>query len=79
MRFALIGTLSVITILAAPSIASAEEKVLKPGREVTIAKPPTDAPYGGLTPKEHASIPYQPCIDPSPKWVNGRIQCDNRR
>jgi hypothetical protein len=78
MRFALITTLSTLTILAAVSIASAE-KVLKPGREVTIAKPPADAPYGGLTPKEHASIPYQPCIDPSPRWVNGRLQCDNRR
>lgn len=54
MRFALIATLSTLASLAVVSIASAEETtVLKPGREVTIAKPPADAPYGGLTPKEH--------------------------
>jgi hypothetical protein len=89
MRSALTATLSVVATLAMISIASAEDNkdiqkpadddtVLKPRREDTITKHPADAPYGGPTLEQHTAIPYHPCRDPSPKWLNGRLRCDNR-
>ena len=78
MRFALIATLSAVTVLTAASIASAagNKDTTAPSHETTSTVP-ADAPYGGLTPKEHAAIPYQPCRD-ALGWVNGRLRCDNR-
>ena len=75
----------IVATLAAISIASAaENKAVKAPRsdatatpDVTATGAPPDAQYGGLTPKEHAAIPYQPCIDPK-GWRNGKLVCDNR-
>jgi hypothetical protein len=79
MRTALIATMSALATLAAISIAlAADNKVVKaPQPDVTPTGAPPDAPYGGLTPKEHVAIPYQPCIN-AKGWVNGKLVCDNR-
>jgi hypothetical protein len=78
MRFALIATLTALATLTAVSIAAAADNkdTKAPSRETTNSIP-ADAPYGGLTPKEHAAIRYQPCRD-ALGWVNGRLRCDNR-
>jgi hypothetical protein len=78
MRPALIATVSALAILAAVSIAFAgdNKNTKDPSREATNPAPAA-APYGGLTPKEHADIPYQPCRE-ALGWVNGRLRCDNR-
>jgi hypothetical protein len=86
MRTALITTMSALATLAAISIAhAADNKAVKaPQPDVTAPQPDVtatgaapDAPYGGLTPKEHVAIPYQPCID-AKGWRNGKLVCDNR-
>jgi hypothetical protein len=79
MRTALIATMSALATLAAISIASAaDNKAVKAAQpNVKAAGAPPDAPYGGLTPKEHVAIPYQPCID-AKGWKNGKLVCDNR-
>jgi hypothetical protein len=75
MRPALIATVSALAILAAVSIASAgdNKNTKDPSGQTTNPA----APYGGLTPKEHVDIPYQPCRE-ALGWVNGRLRCDNR-
>ena len=84
MRSVLIATLSALATLAAVSISSAQDnKIVKgpnnkgPQRDVTVTGAPVDAPYGGLTPKEHVAIPYHPCRE-AQGWVNGKLVCDNR-
>jgi hypothetical protein len=79
MRTALIATMSALATLAAISIASAADNkpVKAPQPDVTVTAAPAEAPYGGLTPKEHVAIPYQPCID-AKGWRNGKLVCDNR-
>jgi hypothetical protein len=79
MRTALIATMSALATLAAISITlAADNKVVKaPQPDVNATGAPPDAPYGGLTPKEHVAIPYQPCID-AKGWKNGKLVCDNR-
>jgi hypothetical protein len=69
----------IVATLAAISIASAaDNKAVKaPQPDVTATAAPAEAPYGGLTPKEHVAIPYQPCVD-AKGWRNGRLVCDNR-
>jgi hypothetical protein len=69
----------IVANLAAISIASAaDNKAVKaPQPDVKATGAPSDAPYGGLTPKEHVAIPYQPCID-AKGWKNGKLVCDNR-
>jgi hypothetical protein len=78
MRLVLIATLSAVATLTATSIASAADNkdTKAPSRE-TPTTVPTDAPYGGPTPKQHAAIPYRPCRE-ALGWVNGRLHCDNR-
>jgi hypothetical protein len=70
---------AILATLAAISIASAaDNKTVKaPQPDVTTTGAAPRAPYGGLTPKEHDAIPYQPCID-AKGWVNGKLVCDNR-
>jgi hypothetical protein len=66
--------LGIVATLAAISIASAaDNKAVKaPQPDVTTTGAAPQAPYGGLTPKEHDAIPYQPCID-AKGWVNGKL------
>jgi hypothetical protein len=73
MRSAIIATLVVFASWAGASIASAEHD-----SETINPAPSANDSYGGLTAKEHGAIPYVACRDPSPKWVNGRLRCDNR-
>lgn len=78
MRPALLATVSALATLAAVSIASAgDNKSSKDTSRETTNTAPADAPYGGLTPKQHVDIPYQPCRE-ALGWVNGRLHCDNR-
>ena len=79
MRTAMIATMSALATLAAISITlAADNKAVKaPQPDVKATAAPPDAPYGGLTPKEHVAIPYQPCIN-ARGWVNGKLVCDNR-
>jgi hypothetical protein len=69
----------IVATLTAISIASAADNkpVKAPQPDVTATAAPAEAPYGGLTPKEHVAIPYQPCVD-AKGWRNGRLVCDNR-
>jgi hypothetical protein len=82
MRFATMATL--VVTLAAVSTASAQDtkgvKSQSPKAsqgEVTNTGAPVDAPYGGLTPKQHAAITYHPCRD-AKGWKDGKLVCDNR-
>jgi hypothetical protein len=67
----------IVATLAATSIAFAAGNEPVKASQPKATGAPTDAPYGGLTPKEHVAIPYQPCID-AKGWKNGRLVCDNR-
>jgi hypothetical protein len=68
----------IVATLAAISIASAaDNKAVKASPDATATVAPPDAQCGGLTPKEHVAIPYQPCID-AKGWRNGKLVCDNR-
>jgi hypothetical protein len=84
MRLKVVITLISFATLAAVSIAFAEDKkaiannkVVKydTEREVTTTGP-VDAPYGGITRKEHDAIEYQPCLQ-ALGWDNGKLRCNN--
>ena len=80
MRSAIIAILSAVVTWAAVSTASAQDtkqSLKAPQGDVTGTGASSDAPYGGLTAKEHLTIPYHPCRE-AKGWKNGRLVCDNR-
>jgi hypothetical protein len=85
MRPELFVTLLTFAALAIVPIASAEDKkdIKENNRSIkydsqreVVTTGPVDAPYGGLTPKEHYAIPYQPCLH-AVGWENGKLRCNN--